>query len=140
MKDLNDMYFFAEVVDQGGFAAAGRSLGIPKSKLSRRVAELEQRLGVRLLQRTTRKLSLTEAGELFHRHAVAMREEAEAAEEAVAMVQSEPRGTIHVTCPITLAQTTIAPLLPRFLREHPLVRVEMQLTNRVVDLVKEGID
>ncbi len=140
MKDLNDMYFFAEVVDRGGFAAAGRALGIPKSKLSRRVSELEQRLGVRLLQRTTRKLSLTEAGELFHRHAVAVREEADAAEEAVAMVQSEPRGTIHVTCPITLAQTTIGPILPGFLKEHPLVRVEMQMTNRVVDLVKEGID
>jgi DNA-binding transcriptional LysR family regulator len=140
MHDLNDMVYFAEVVDQGGFAAAGRALGIPKSKLSRRVAELEQRLGVRLLQRTTRKLSLTEAGELYHRHAVAVREESEAAEEAVAMVQSEPRGTIHVTCPITLAQTTIGPLLARFLREHPLVRIEMQMTNRAVDLVKEGVD
>ena len=74
MQDLNDIYYFAEVVDRGGFAAAGRVLGVPKSKLSRRVAELEQRLGVRLLQRTTRKLSLTEAGELYHRHAVAMRE------------------------------------------------------------------
>lgn len=140
MQDLNDMVYFAEVVDRGGFAAAGRALGIPKSKLSRRVAELEHRLGVRLLQRTTRKLSLTEAGELYHRHAVAMREQAEAAEEAVAMVQNEPRGTIHVTCPITLAQTTIGPILPRFLKAHPLVRVEMQLTNRVVDLVKEGVD
>jgi DNA-binding transcriptional LysR family regulator len=140
MNDLNDMVYFAEVVDKGGFAAAGRALGIPKSKLSRRVAELEQRLGVRLLQRTTRKLSLTEAGELYHRHAVAVREESEAAEEAVAMVQSEPRGTIHVTCPITLAQTTIGPILPKFLDAHPLVRVEMQMTNRVVDLVKEGVD
>src|SRR4051812_36649757 len=140
MKDLNDMVFFAEVVDRGGFAAAGRALGVPKSKLSRRVSELEQRLGVRLLQRTTRKLSLTEAGELYHRHAVAMREEADAAEEAVAMVQSEPRGTVRVMCPITLAQTTIGPILPKFLKEHPLVRVEMQLTNRVVDLVKEGVD
>jgi DNA-binding transcriptional LysR family regulator len=140
MQDLNDMVFFAEVVDRGGFAAAGRALNLPKSKLSRRVAELEQRLGVRLLQRTTRKLSLTAAGEQFHKHAVAMREQAEAAEEAVAIVQSEPRGTIHVTCPITLAQTTISPLIPAFLREHPLVRVEMQLTNRVVDVVKEGVD
>lgn len=140
MQDLNDMLYFAEVVDRGGFAAAGRALGLPKSKLSRRVAELETRLGVRLLQRTTRKLSLTEAGELYHRHAVAMREEAEAAEEAVAMVQSEPRGTIRVTCPITLAQTTIGPILPKFIHGHPLVRVDMTLTNRVVDLVKEGVD
>jgi DNA-binding transcriptional LysR family regulator len=140
MQDLNDMYFFAEVVDRGGFAAAGRALGLPKSKLSRRVAELEQRLGVRLLQRTTRKLSLTEAGELYHRHAVAIREEAEAAQEAVAMVQNEPRGTIRVTCPTTLAQTTIGPILPKFMHDHPKVRIDMIVTNRVIDLVQEGVD
>ncbi|WP_048438586.1 LysR substrate-binding domain-containing protein [Caenimonas sp. SL110] len=140
MQDLNDMLYFAEVVDQGGFAAAGRALGVPKSKLSRRVAELEARLGVRLLQRTTRKLSLTEAGEIYHRHCVAMREEAEAAEEAVLVVQTEPRGTIRVTCPVTLAQSTIGPLIPMFLERHPHVRIDMQVTNRVVDLVQEGID
>ena len=73
MQDLNDMLFFAEVVDRGGFAAAGRALNLPKSRLSRRVAELEDRLGVRLLQRTTRKLSLTEAGEIYHRHCATVR-------------------------------------------------------------------
>jgi DNA-binding transcriptional LysR family regulator len=140
MQDLNDMFFFAEVVDRGGFAAAGRALGLPKSKLSRRVAELESRLGVRLLQRTTRSLSLTEAGELYHGHCVAMREEAEAAEEAVAIVQTEPRGTIRVTCPVTLAQTTIGHLIPGFLARHPQVRIDMQVTNRVVDLVQDGVD
>ena len=140
MQDLNDMLYFAEVVDRGGFAAAGRALGVPKSKLSRRVAELEARLGVRLLQRTTRKLSLTEAGELFHRHSVAVREEADAASEAVAQVQSEPRGTIRVVCPVTLAHSTIGPLIPLFLERHPLVRIEMQVNNRVVDLVHEGVD
>ncbi|RYF17128.1 MAG: LysR family transcriptional regulator [Comamonadaceae bacterium] len=140
MQDLNDMLFFAEVVDHGGFAAAGRALHIPKSKLSRRVADLEARLGVRLLQRTTRKLSLTQAGEIYHRHCVAMREQAEAADEAVAQVQTEPRGTVRVTCPVTLAQTTIGPILPRFLAAHPQVRVDMQVTNRVVDLVQEGVD
>lgn len=140
MQDLNDLLYFAEVVDSGSFAAAGRSLGIPKSRLSRRVAELEERLGVRLLQRTTRKLSLTQAGEIYHRHCVAMREQAEAADEAVARVQTEPRGTVRLTCPVTLAQTTIGPLLPRFLAAHPQVRVDMQVTNRVVDLVQEGVD
>ena len=140
MQDLNDMVFFAEVVDRGGFAAAGRSLGVPKSRLSRRISELEARLGVRLLQRTTRKLSLTEAGEIYHRHCVAMREEAEAADEAVARVQIEPRGTVRVTCPVTLAQSTLGPIVPRFLAAHPKVRVEIQVTNRVVDLVQEGID
>lgn len=140
MQDLNDLLFFAEVVDRGGFAAAGRALHVPKSRLSRRVAELEARLGVRLLQRTTRKLSLTEAGEIYHRHCVAMREQAEAADEAVARVQTEPRGTVRVSCPVTLAQTTIGPLLPRFLAEHPQVRVDMQVTNRVIDLLQEGVD
>ena len=140
MQDLNDMLFFAEVVDRGSFAAAGRALNIPKSKLSRRVADLEARLGVRLLQRTTRKLSLTQAGEIYHRHCVAMREQAEAADEAVAHVQSEPRGTVRVTCPVTLAQATIGPVLPRFLAAHPQVRIDMQVSNRVVDLLQEGVD
>ena len=139
-QDLNDMLFFAEVVDRGGFAAAGRALNIPKSRLSRRIAELEDRLGVRLLQRTTRRLSLTEAGEIYHRHCVALREEAQAADEALARVRSEPSGTVRVTCPVTLAQFTVGPLLPRFLAEHPLVRVDMQVSNRVVDPVQEGID
>ena len=140
MQDLNDMLFFAEVVDRGSFAEAGRALNVPKSKLSRRVADLEARLGVRLLQRTTRKLSLTQAGEIYHRHCVAMREQAEAADEAVAMVQTEPRGIVRVSCPVTLAQTTIGPLLPRFLAAHPQVRIEMLVTNRVIDLVQEGVD
>lgn len=140
MQDLNDMLYFAEVVDRGGFAAAGRALGIPKSRLSRRVAELEERLGVRLLQRTTRKLSLTDAGELYHRHCVAMREDAEAAEEAVSVVRTEPRGTIRVTCPVTLAQSTVGRLLPRFLERHPHVRIDMEVSNRVVDVVQDGVD
>jgi DNA-binding transcriptional LysR family regulator len=140
MQDLNDMLFFAEVVDRGGFAAAGRALHVPKSRLSRRIAELEDRLGLRLLQRTTRKLSLTEAGQIYHRHCVAMREQAQAADEALASVRAEPSGTVRIACPVTLAQTTIGPLLPRFLAAHPLVRVEMQVSNRVVDLVQEGID
>jgi DNA-binding transcriptional LysR family regulator len=140
MQDLNDMLFFAEVVDRGGFAAAGRALNVPKSKLSRRVADLESRLGVRLLQRTTRKLSLTQAGEIYHRHCVAMREQAEAADEAVARVQTEPRGTVRMTCPVTLAQSTIGPLLPHFLAAHPQVRIDMLVTNRVIDLVQEGVD
>ncbi|MCC2674843.1 MAG: LysR family transcriptional regulator [Ramlibacter sp.] len=140
MQDLNDLLYFAEVVDRGGFAAAGRSLNLPKSKLSRRVAELEERLGVRLLHRTTRKLSLTPAGEIYHRHCIAMREQAEAADEAVARVQTEPRGTVRISCPVTLAQTSIGPLLPRFLADHPQVRVDMLVTNRVVDLVQEAVD
>ena len=140
MQDLNDLVYFAEVVDRGGFAAAGRALGLPKSRLSRRVAELEARLGVRLLQRTTRKLSLTAVGEQYHRHCVAMREDAQAAADAVAQAQTEPRGTIRIACPVTLAQTTLGPILPQFLDRYPLVRVDMRISNRVVDLVEEGFD
>ncbi|AVS76428.1 LysR family transcriptional regulator [Paracidovorax cattleyae] len=140
MQDLNDMLYFAEVVERGGFAAAGRALGIPKSRLSRRVSDLETQLGVRLLQRTTRKLSLTEIGESYLRHCQAVREAAQAASDAVAEVQTEPRGTVRVSCPVTLAQTVLGELMPIFLERHPQVRVEMQITNRAVDLVEEGVD
>ncbi|MDO9132049.1 LysR family transcriptional regulator [Hydrogenophaga sp.] len=140
MQDLNDMLYFAEVVERGGFAAAGRALGLPKSRLSRRVAALEAQLGVRLLQRTTRKLSLTEVGEAYLRHCQALRESAQAAADTVAQVQTEPRGTLRVACPVTLAQTMLAELMPDFLARHPLVRVEMLVSNRVVDLVEEGVD
>ena len=140
MQDLNDMLYFAEVVERGGFAAAGRALGIPKSRLSRRVSDLEAQLGVRLLQRTTRKLSLTEVGEAYLRHCQAMREAAQAAADTVAQVQTAPRGTIRVSCPVTLAQTVLAEMMPVFLARHPEVRVEMQVSNRAVNLVDEGID
>lgn len=140
MHDLNDMLFFAEVAERGGFAAAGRSLGLPKSRLSRRIAALETHLGTRLLQRTTRKLSLTEAGEIYLRHCTAMRDEALAAEEAVAQLQTEPRGTLRVSCPVTLAQSAVGYLVPRFMALYPEVKVDMKVTNRVVDLVEEGID
>lgn len=140
MQDLNDMLYFAEVVERGGFAAAGRALGLPKSRLSRRVAELEARLGVRLLQRTTRKLSLTQVGEIYLRHCNAMRDEALAAAEAVAQMQVEPRGTLRITCPVTLAQSTMGYLVPRYLAQYPHVKLDMLVTNRVVDLVEEGID
>lgn len=140
MQDLNDLIYFAEVVDRGGFAAAGRSLGLPKSRLSRRVAELEDRLGVRLLQRTTRRLSLTAVGEQYHRHCVAMREDAQAADEAVAQARKEPSGTIRVACPVTLAQSTLGPILPEFMARYPQVRIDMRVSNRAVDLVEEGFD
>ncbi|MEO7399224.1 MAG: LysR substrate-binding domain-containing protein [Polaromonas sp.] len=140
MQDLNDMLYFAEVAERGGFAAAGRALGLPKSRLSRRVAELEARLGVRLLQRTTRKLSLTEVGEIYLRHCSAMRDEALAATEAVEHMQVEPRGTLRITCPVTLAQSSLGYLIPHYLALFPQVKIDMRVTNRVVDLVEEGID
>ncbi|MCW5653130.1 LysR family transcriptional regulator [Hydrogenophaga sp.] len=140
MQDLNDMLFFAEVAERGGFAAAARALGVPKSRLSRRVAGLEARLGVRLLQRTTRRLSLTTVGETYLRHCLAMRESAQAAADSVAQAQAEPRGTLRVTCPVTLAQSVLGELMPIYLARHPQVRLDMQVSNRVVNLVEEGVD
>ncbi|MGJ7510038.1 LysR family transcriptional regulator [Variovorax sp. GT1P44] len=140
MQDLNDMVFFAEVAERGGFAAASRALGIPKSRLSRRVADLEAELGVQLMQRSTRRLSLTPAGEIYLRHCAAMRDAAQAASEAVAQVQTEPSGTVRLSCPVTLAQSSVGPLMPQFLARYPAVRVEMRVLNRPVDPVEEGVD
>jgi DNA-binding transcriptional LysR family regulator len=104
------------------------------------VAELEGRLGVRLLQRTTRKLSVTAVGEIYLRHCATMRDEALAAAEAVAQMQVEPRGTLRVTCPVTLAQSTLGYLVPSYLALYPHVKLDMRVTNRVVDLIEEGVD
>ena len=140
MQDLNDMVFFAEVAERGGFTVASKALGVPKSRLSRRIADLEASLGVQLLQRSTRRLSLTPAGELYLRHCAAMRDAARAAAEAVAQVQTEPRGTLRLSCPVTLAQGGVGPLLPIFMARFPKVRIEMRVLNRPVDPVEEGVD
>jgi DNA-binding transcriptional LysR family regulator len=140
MQDLNDLYYFAKVVDAGGFAAAGRLLGIPKSRLSRRIAELEERLGARLLQRTTRQLNLTAVGERYLRHCQAMLLEAEMADEAVASMSSEPRGRLRVSCPVGLAHQMLPGVISNFLEKFPQVQLEMMLLNRRVDLVTEGVD
>ncbi|RYF70747.1 MAG: LysR family transcriptional regulator [Comamonadaceae bacterium] len=140
MIDLNDMLFFAEVAERGGFTAASRTLGVPKSRLSRRVAELESQLGVQLLQRSTRRLSLTPAGEIYLRHCIGVRDTAEAGAEAVAQVQTEPRGLVRISCPVTMAQGSVGPLLPQFLCRHPGVQIEMRVLNRPVDPVEEGMD
>lgn len=140
MQDLNDLFYFARVVDAGGFAAAGRQLGIPKSRLSRRIAELEERLGTRLLQRTTRQLKLTAVGERYLHHCQAMLLEAEAADEVVASMSSEPRGRLRVSCPVALAHAFLPDVVSRFLAHYPQVQLDMVLLNRRVDLISEGID
>lgn len=140
MQDLNDLFYFARVVEAGGFAAAGRQLGIPKSRLSRRIAELEERLGTRLLQRTTRQLKLTAVGERYLRHCQAMLLEAEMADEAVASMTSEPRGRLRVSSPVGLAHAFLPQVITRFLERYPHVQLEMVLVNRRVDLINEGID
>lgn len=140
MQDLNDLYYFAKVVEKGGFAAAARHLGVPKSRLSRRVAALESSLGVRLLQRTTRRLALTETGKVYFEHAQNVMAEAEAAAEAVERVRTEPGGHLRVSCAISVAQTDLARILPEFLAAFPRIHIELLVTNRRVDLIQEGVD
>lgn len=140
LQDLNDLRFFAAVVEQGGFSAAGRALGLPKSRLSKRVAQLEERLGVRLLQRTTRRFVVTEAGQRFYAHCRAMLEEAQAAQDAVDALASDPRGVVRMSCPVSLAQTVLAPLLPEFLARFPRVEVRLLVSDHRVDLIGEGFD
>jgi DNA-binding transcriptional LysR family regulator len=140
MQDLNDLQFFAAVVEHGGYAAAERALGIPKSRLSRRITQLEADLGVRLLQRSTRKFSVTDVGQSVYRHAQSMLMEAQAAREAVDRVSAEPRGLIKVSTPAALSQETLAQLLPEFIRAYPQVRVQLHVSNRRVDVINEGFD
>lgn len=140
LQDLNDLFFFAAVVENGGFSAAGRALGVPKSRLSKRVAQLEERLGVRLLQRTTRRFVVTEVGERFLGHCRAVLEEAQAAQDAVDELRAEPHGMVRVSCPISLAQTVMAHVLPDFLTQCPKVQVRLITTDRRVDVIGEGID
>jgi DNA-binding transcriptional LysR family regulator len=121
MHDLNDLYFFVHVVEHGGFAAAGRALGVPKSRLSRRIALLEERLGVRLLQRSTRCLAVTEVGQAYFGHCKAILVQAEAAQEAIERSLAEPSGVVRMTCPVTLLETTVGPMLAGFLVAHPRV-------------------
>jgi DNA-binding transcriptional LysR family regulator len=140
MQDLNDLYYFAAVVDHGGFAAAERALGIPKSRLSRRISALESELGVRLLQRSTRRFAVTDVGTSVHRHAQSMLAEAQAAREAVDRLSAEPRGSVRVSVPVSMAQQQLPRLLPDFMALYPKVRVQLIVSNRRVDVINEGVD
>ncbi|MBV8806809.1 MAG: LysR family transcriptional regulator [Sinobacteraceae bacterium] len=140
MQPLDDFYYFAKVLEHGGYAKASRALRIPKSRLSRHVTALETRLGVRLVNRSTRRFAVTEVGQEVRQHALAMLAEADAALEAVEFARAEPRGLIRASCPIAMAETLMAQFLPEFLARYPSVRVVLHSTNRRVDLLNEGID
>ena len=140
MIDLNDMYLFAKVVEHGGYTAASRALGIATSQISRRVTELERHLGVRLLNRTTRSISLTDAGETFHRHCVAIVSEATAAREAIDRTRSAPQGLVRISCPTAILQANVGRTIARYLADNPQVRVTVDATNRRVHVIEEGFD
>ncbi len=140
MQDLNDLYYFAQVVEHQGFAPASRALGIPKSTLSRRIATLEAALSVRLLQRSTRRFTVTEIGQRYYVHCKAMLIEAEAARQVVELTHSEPQGVVRLTCPVALLHARVGAMLADFMAETPRVTVHLEATNRVVDVIGEGID
>src|SRR5579862_504819 len=137
---LEGLFYFAKVVDHGGYAKASRALGIPKSRLSRHVAALESQLNVRLLNRSTRRFVLTEVGREVHGRALAMLSDAEAALEAAEVAQTQPRGLIKVSAPIAVAQTALAVILPDFLQKCPAVRLQLHVSDRRVDVLNEGFD
>src|SRR5271170_253825 len=137
--DLNESRHFALIVEHGGFSAAERHAHISKSEFSRPVL-LEESLGVRLLQRSTRRMMLTEAGCIFYTHCVAMVVEANAAKQAVEQLRSEPAGAVRRTCPQMLAQAYVMKMLADFMRLYAKVRMELESNDRSVNLIEERFD
>lgn len=140
MQDLNDLYLFVQAVDHGGFAAAARALGLQKSKVSRRIGLLEDRLGVRLIQRSTRRFSVTEIGQEYYRRCVAMLVEAEGAQTVIDQSRAEPCGVVRLSCPTGLLAFQFGELLGRFMALYPAVELHLESTNRRVDVIGEGFD
>ena len=139
-RDLNDTLIFAKVVEHGSFISAARALRLPKTTVSRKIQELESRLGAQLLHRTTRKLGLTEAGNIYFEHSQRIARELDDAESAIGQLQGGPRGWLRVTAPYSFAISRITPLFGEFQARYPEVRVEMVLTNDRIDLIDKEID
>lgn len=140
MDDINAFLVFARVVEEGSFTAAAERLGESKSAVSKQIGRLEDSLGTRLLNRTTRRMSLTEAGAIFYDRVRRVVEEVEEARVAVSQLQATPRGTLRVSAPVSFGISHIAPVLPGFVTRYPDLHVDMALTDHQVDLVEEGID
>lgn len=138
--ELDSMAIFARVIESGSFSTAARDLGVSKSLVSKEVSRLEDRLGVRLLNRTTRRFSLTEAGAAFYEGCQRVLNEAEAAKDAVSHLATAPRGELKVNAPMSFGIMHLGPLLPDFLERFPELDVQMVLNDRVVDLIDEGFD
>lgn len=140
MKDITNLALFAQVIEHGSFSQAARVLGIPKSTLSRRIADLEEEQGVRLLNRTTRKLMLTEIGREFLVHCRALLTAAQAAEQVTQMVQERPRGRVRVSCPYAVSQHMLIKHIPDFMAEYPEVLVDLMVTNKPINLLEDQVD
>lgn len=140
MDSLTDIVVFVRVVDDGSFTRAAERLKLSRSVVSKYVTRLEGRLGARLLNRTTRRLSLTEAGRIFYERSRRGLQDIEEAEAEVSRLQEKPRGVLRINSPMSFGILHIAPALPEFLAQHPEVSVEMNLDDRVVDVIEEGFD
>ena len=140
MQDLERMVIFAKVVEAKSFSEAARRLGQSKSMVSKAVTQLEKSVGARLLNRTTRAMSVTEAGAVFYEHCARIVEELEQAKLAVGELHSETRGQLRVSAPVAFGTLHIAPALPEFLGRYPEVRIDMTIGDRIVDLADEGFD
>ncbi|TDX32803.1 transcriptional regulator /LysR family transcriptional regulator [Modicisalibacter xianhensis] len=140
VQDLNDALIFAKVVEQGSFTAASKLLGIPKTTVSRKIQGLEQRLGARLLHRTTRRLSLTEAGGVYYEYCNRITQDLSEAESAVHQLEGSPRGWLRVTAPFTMCTDFTSTLIRDFRELYPEVRIDMVLSNEHLDLVAHQID
>lgn len=138
--DLNDYLYFVRVVDKRGFTAAARALNVPKSRLSRHVQQLETRLGVRLIQRSSRRFVVTEVGEAFYRHARAALDEVEAAEAEVLRQTNTLAGQVRISCSVGMAQYALLDIVTGFLVNHPKVDIIQNVTNQPVDLLDARID
>jgi len=140
MKNFNEINLFTAIVERGSFVAAANALDVPKATVSRKIDELETRLGVRLLQRTTRKMHLTEAGQAYYEHCERILAEIEDAERAVGQLTGTPRGNLRITAAFSVGAQFLGRLLPEFARRYPEVRVTLLLSNSVVDLVEDNFD
>ncbi len=140
MQDLERMAIFARVVEAKSFSAAARRLNLSKSLVSKQVSQLEKSLGARLLNRTTRALSLTEAGAVFYEHCSRIVEELAEAKLAVGRLNSEPRGRLRISAPVAFGRLHIGTVLPEFLAAYPDLKIDMVTTDRFVDLAEEGYD
>lgn len=138
--DLNSMAVFARVVEENGFTQAAQRLGLSKSAVSKHVSQLEDRVGARLLQRTTRRISLTDVGAAFYERCARILAEVQEAELAVSRLQSAPRGTLRLSAPMSFGRSHLAPAIAEFLQRYPELHIEMDMSDRVVDLVDEGYD
>ena len=139
-RDLNDYFYFVHVVEKGGFSAAAEALGLPKSRLSRHIRQLEERMDARLIQRTTRQFKVTELGETLYRHARAAIDEMEKAESALEQKKNLLSGNVTISCSVGVAQFALKHLLVRFVAENPLVSVAERVTNETIDMVAAGVD